>query len=456
MARKLSMTWIPATRRWAKKYRNKMYFVSCRQLGTAETKEESAAAANAWWAAKVQEIETAPPTAADRRANAFRIWTMVQTWKQLAEEDRERMVDSLVGEGQYRKIKAQAEAMIESAAMVTPEDRTVASQVETWMGLLRSACQSSQISEGLFDAYCRRIRPFVDWMSPGASIDAIDEAKLEAYYGHLSAQVRDGRYSPTSAHELMMTAKQFISRLATLKLIPLPANIRDRRFRFNHSAPAKIEVFAASEVRTILSAATDRTRLYLLLMLNCGMYQSDITELCQDEVDWERGTIKRARSKTRGRGGPVVTYKLWPETLALLRRFRSRGDLVLTTDDGNPLVKEWLEEGKYRKYDAVRSAWSRLTVKLDGKVRLGMKHLRKTSASLLGQHPQYKFYANHFLADSPRSVADRHYVVPSEDEFFAALEWLRCQILEVRTEHASALPQPRRRTGSRSRDAAAQ
>ena len=36
------------------------------------------------------------------------------------------------------------------------------------------------------------------------------------------------------------------------------------------------------------------------------------------------------------------------------------------------------------------------------KIRLGMKHLRKTSASILGQHPQYKFYANHFLADSPR------------------------------------------------------
>ncbi len=55
------------------------------------------------------------------------------------------------------------------------------------------------------------------------------------------------------------------------------------------------------------------------------------------------------------------------------------------------------------------------------KSRLGMKHLRKTSASLLGEHPQYKFYANHFLADSPRSVADRHYVVPSQNEFFEAL-----------------------------------
>jgi hypothetical protein len=47
----------------------------------------------------------------------------------------------------------------------------------------------------------------------------------------------------------------------------------------------------------------------------------------------------------------------------------------------------------------------------------------------LGQHLQYKFFANHFLADSPRSVADRHYAVPSEAEFFMALDWLRGQII---------------------------
>ncbi|HYT88171.1 MAG TPA: hypothetical protein VEL76_05590, partial [Gemmataceae bacterium] len=57
------------------------------------------------------------------------------------------------------------------------------------------------------------------------------------------------------------------------------------------------------------------------------------------------------------------------------------------------------------------------------------KHLRKTSASILGEHPQYKFYALHFLADSPKNIADRHYVKPSDEEFFQALEWLRLQVL---------------------------
>jgi integrase len=247
------------------------------------------------------------------------------------------------------------------------------------------------------------------------------------------------KYSPNYAHTLMMTAKQFISRLAEMRLIPLPGNIRSRRFRFNHSSPTKIETFTVEEVRQKLKACdgfSRKTKLYLLLMLNCGMYQNDIAELLVDEIDWKAGTLTRARSKTRERNGPVVTYKLWPETFALLKKHRSRGvknghaDLALTTDEGNPLVRYWIEGDSMRRYDCIHSAWTRLAEKMGlRKMRLGMKHLRKTSASLLGKHPQYKFYANHFLADSPRTIADRHYVTPSDEEFFQALEWLRGEIL---------------------------
>ena len=79
-----------------------------------------------------------------------------------------------------------------------------------------------------------------------------------------------------------MTAKQLVSRLAEMKLIPLPGNIRSRRFRFNHSAAARIETFTIEEVRELLAACdgfSERTKLYLLLMLNVGMYQNDIAEL---------------------------------------------------------------------------------------------------------------------------------------------------------------------------------
>ncbi len=33
------------------------------------------------------------------------------------------------------------------------------------------------------------------------------------------------------------------------------------------------------------------------------------------------------------------------------------------------------------------------------------------------------------LVDSPRTVADRHYVIPSDKEFFESLDWLRGRVI---------------------------
>jgi integrase len=444
MARKAQMTWVPSGKRWLKKHVGKMYAVSCRQLNCPETREGSLAAANAWWESKQKEIEATPPSEEDIRANAFKVWSMVQDWQHLDEASREKLVDSLVGTGQYQKIKDQANAMIAAAEKAGPADRTVKAQVESWEGFLRGIVQSGQMSEGRFDSYCRTIGIFREWIGETTPIDALDETKLDAYFSHLSLQVGGKEYSPAYAHTLLMTAKQFISRLAELKLIALPGNIRSRRLRFNHSAPKKIETFTVEEVRAVLKLSEQRSeklKLYVLLMLNCGMYQNDIAELTKDEVNWTRGTLTRARSKTRERHGPVVTYTLWPETLTLLKKHKAdKGDLVLTTENGNPLVKFSLgDDGAMQRYDCVHAAWRGIAgSKEEKKVRLPMKHLRKTSATILGGHPQYKFYALHFLADSPRGVADRHYIRPSDEEFAEALGWLREEILGAKGGKAAA------------------
>jgi len=429
MPKNYQMTWVPSSRRWRKVHRGKVYMLSCRQLGVPETKEASWQAANEWWE-REQGIADLP-TENDRVSRAVQVNRLVQEFSRLDDDGRREAVEALLGAGAFDRLKAQAGTML--AGMDTPSpERTVKCQVDAWQTLLRGVCQSGQMSEGRYDAYCRNIGAFVDWIGPETAIDAIDEARLEGFFNHLSAKVGAAEYSATYAHTLLMTAKQFVSRLAEMKLIPLPGNIRSRRFRFNHSAPAKIETFTVAEVRRLLAACdgfSERTKLYLLLMLNCGMYQNDIAELRHEEVNWNAGTLTRARSKTRERGGPVVTYKLWPVTFHLLKKHRADGDLVVTTDEGNPLVRYWIEDGKFRRYDAIQSAWTRLGQKMGGKIRLGMKHLRKTSATILGEHSQYKFFANHFLADSPKSMADRHYVRPNDAEFFRALGWLRGQIM---------------------------
>src|ERR1700737_4030637 len=108
MAKKLHMTWVAGSRRWRKLYKGKWYSISCKQLGTDETKEASWKAANEWWEEQQRLSDTAPPTEEEKRVNAFKVWSMVQDWSQLDEESREKLVDSLVGAGQYQRIKAQA------------------------------------------------------------------------------------------------------------------------------------------------------------------------------------------------------------------------------------------------------------------------------------------------------------------------------------------------------------
>ena len=431
MAKRYLMTWIPGSRRWRKVYNGKVYVVSCRQLGAPDTKDASWKAANEWWQEQ-QKLADIPPED-DRMQRAARVSALVRDFAKLDDGARHEAIEALLGEGTYDSLKAQAAGIV--SAITAPEpSRTLKVQVDGWRMLLRGACQSGQMSEGRFDAYCRNIRAFTNWIGEDTSIDAIDEAKLEGFFTHLSARIGAGEYSPNYAHTLMMTAKQFISRLAELRLIPLPGNIRSHRFRFNHSAPTKVETFTVDELRAMMKACegvSDRTKLFVLLMLNCGMYQNDIAELHRDEVNWKQGTLTRARSKTRERNGPVVTYKLWPETFALLKQQRTaEGDLVLTTEEGNPLVRYWIEDGKMRRYDCIHAAWTRLAEKMGlPKMRLGMKHLRKTSATLLASHPQYKYYAGYFLADSPKGMDQRHYITPSNQEFFAGLDWLRGQIL---------------------------
>jgi hypothetical protein len=57
------------------------------------------------------------------------------------------------------------------------------------------------------------------------------------------------------------------------------------------------------------------------------------------------------------------------------------------------------------------------------------KNLRTVASNQLGTHAKFKSYAQYFLGQSPKTVADKHYVKPNDAEFFKALDWLRSELL---------------------------
>jgi hypothetical protein len=144
-------------------------------------------------------------------------------------------------------------------------------------------------------------------------------------------------------------------------------------------------------------------------------------------VDLQKGRLVHKRIKTHDQiNVPTVEYKLWPETLDLLGKFRSdHPDLFLVSKKGTPLVSTVYDtDGEAHLKDMVVQQWRRYAAGQPIK----LKNFRSIGATLLEEHAVYGRYASHFLGHSPRTVAGKHYVAPSQKNFDEALDWLRGRI----------------------------
>ncbi len=99
--------------------------------------------------------------------------------------------------------------------------------------------------------------------------------------------------------------------------------------------------------------------------------------------------------------------------------------MVLRTKSGRPWITARQVNGVFNRSDNTKSVYRHL----QGFVSIAkpIKLLRKTSASLFDTHPTYGRYVGYFLAHSPKTVRDKSYVMPSQDQFDAAVTWLGTQ-----------------------------
>lgn len=479
------MVWIKSERRWQKKYRGKRYAVSPRQLGTDPTKEASRQAANSWWEKKQAEIDNTLGAAKKHPAavvkeyqgeiEQFRLYAKWQRRYGVAEEAEraeaavERLTEALKSDDppfpleayhrepayheiytgnegkypnpwddpndeEYLRNEYQAEMWRERLAQIkreeqaekaVPKENTVRVHVDEYLKFRKARVAVGKNTLGTFDTYRGRLLVFRKWIDPSLPVEALNEATWERFYVYLAGQVQAGDMSQSTMVGTLGAAREFIRSRWERRFIELPRNLHSRSLAV--SAPLKqIEVFSTEEIQTLLKAASERERLYLLLMLNFGAYPVDIAALRQDEVNWSEGRIFRKRTKTRGRSEavPMVDYRLWKTAFDLLVKNRSsHPELVLLNERGSPL---WTEKegtnGWVIRNSNIRCAFSRLQKKTE--ITKPLKLLRKTSATKLEEHSEYGRYAEYFLGEAPSSVASRHYVKPSKEQFDAAVQWL--------------------------------
>lgn len=307
--------------------------------------------------------------------------------------------------------------------------KTIGGNVSRFLEGKRAQVDARELSVGRFDALKTHLDDFSEFAVGHKPVSGIDGELLSQYRIELLRRVGKSEMTHIYAKNRLDAAKQFVRWLWKMEVIEQLPRLLDSKELQITSPDAEIKLLTIEQIQRIYAAASDRTKLYLCLALNCGMTQVDISDLKQSEVDWKEGRLARKRSKTRKhKRVPKVQYPLWDETFRLLKQEREHaGESVLLNENGSPLRVESLrEDGKMGKTDNVRNAFNRLCRKLKLK-GLTFKALKKTSATLLRDNLAYQGLEDLFLGHAPQRMSEKHYtggvyVFPHE-----ALQWLADQ-----------------------------
>lgn len=427
---KLLMTWEPAKSRWRKMYKGRIYTVSCDALGCPGNKAHSYQAANAWWAAKRAEIDNQTPAA--KRSYEVETLEKRRDWarshgqaeqaagytsfiKDLSDGVMDDLHPSIVRDMVFPSDQSNAvwQDRLSRDQVKVPEERLMGKQIKSYLELQTARAKTEQISVPEYDQIRICLNSFETWVGKEAMIDSVSPDRWEAWY----VQLLNSDISIEYKKKQFRHARNLLMWMAEKGLIQPPLNLHARRYRFT-GGHKKVPTIPVDEVKKILARARGVLRLHLLLLLNCGMTQQDVSDLHPGEVDWEAGRITRRRSKTeKMEQTPIVCYKLWNETSRLLAEFGHRdGDHVLLTHSTRPWVRDEIVNGKRKRSDSIKSLYVHL------KAGQNLKLYRKTGATILNK--QYPDCVELYLGHAPRTVTQRSYVDPDTQRFDEAIKWL--------------------------------
>jgi len=491
---KPDMTWNGRQKRWFKKHSRKQHSVACATLEKrypdlyqSATKEGSLRAANRWWADRQATIGQSPAQQAlaagiDLRRKLIRHCQLEGDTEEAARWQAEiaAMESGKVREVRYQSVTAWHQAItdpsvpspLERSAYfvgdvpcdphVSPEEPALqqtavaililkdrrklldriaeADKHARWdtrngkkaglTDLIRDFLSGKEkdISPARLEELRANLVCFRDWKLDDRA-DTINSDTLRTWREHIVSTIGHTYLGA----KRMSVVRQFVRWLAedTEILDRPPKNLYSNRLGIS-VATSPNAIWTDEQVTFLLDHTKGKQRLYYLLMLNCGAYQGDLGQLRRSEVDLDKGTITRIRSKLRhratdGRTPPVTAYPLWQTTLRLLRQYGNPDtEFVLTTDEGKPIYHvEQKNTGKtrLRKWDAIGDQFRRWKRRYRPTLPQ-LKDLRHTARSKLDAHPVFGRYALYYLAHAPHSVDAKHYLVPDATQFAEAIKWL--------------------------------
>jgi integrase len=244
------------------------------------------------------------------------------------------------------------------AVATAPADRTIEGMVREYVAEQSARARAGEIRVSSYSVFPILLADFRDYCKAVGRtlIHEIDPALLDAYRRDQKALI--GRtdehgLSAYSVRDRLVKVRAFLKWAYRIGAIDcIPRNVDDDFARVGLPGPNP-KTFTLDEIRTLWNAASQRTKLYIALGLNCGYRQEDIASLIPEHIDLDARMIRRLRSKT----GTAQPHKLWTVTAELLRRETApRGSAFALLDaNGQRLVRvEIRGDGGTKRNDPIR------------------------------------------------------------------------------------------------------
>ena len=349
---------------------------------------------------------------------------------------------------------------------------TIAGSIDRFITYLIRKSKKGQLSQGRIHNYRCSLRFFMKFLQPKKcfqdnGITEINSRSIMGFADHLFRLVQEGKYKPQTANQYMGEIKQFVLWCYATKVFddePVYLHLI-KKIPVKHIDP---KLFTIEQIQTLFYACKNnyqgrKTKLYILLALNCGFTSKEIGTLAYEDIDFENQFIHKRRSKT----GHYSRWKLWNITNALLLEHKSYmirkkmqpiydegnigRELVFQTPYGNPVfwIKVRTEEGinsldgaRHLHADSVASKFHRLRKKVykDISTTPPFKNLRKTGANLLRievmklQYPDLNIVSRMYLNHTINDTFSRSYYSASLDDMNEPLMALE-KVLGLRWEN---------------------
>lgn len=473
MGRKYLMSWDGEPNcRWVKMHKGDRYRVSCAELGLPESrwkKEDSYQAANAWWLKKLAELRAAPAPVNDPRREALDVLAqylkhalpeevpVFQAQKKALEshpvntpeaddtpvppadlhvinenqnilemfgavippEVPYEILSNILGHGRVH------EERVRAAGVVDP-DATIGKKLDDWRDILAGRLKASSLRE--VSDFVNEFKSIRDEDRVVFSADWPVARVNEKVVGDVFRAIRKLKLNPVAQKKRWQRWRQWVTWVCEEGLVESPRNLWSKEYVISIEKHDP-KVVSVETARDVLSKLPPRFKLYALLGINCSMNPVDVGSLKKEMINWQKGTITKKRVKTQKKERvPVVTYKMFPETLALLREHLSdHAELALTSSVGTPLYDCKVVDNKAVMNTLLTQQWG------DQKTGMTFSDWRDLGANIIYADTRFRSLSILYLGQAPHGVSDVHYLHPPPDILDDALAHVR-EVLFPSTE----------------------